>query len=285
MASLALLRIRRAAPWLFALAAVACLGVALQRVRHQRRETAGKDRLVHVPSGAPLAEACSRSGPGWAPLDFVEADAMDHLDGRRDDPGFAPTWHRLQQDIIERQYGHAVASLNLPEGGAARLKELLTARREAVVDARDVAARLGIVGFQANMAAKQSQDALTDEIKQLVGPGAYYGVLELAPTVSTCESLLESTVGVDVASKGEPLTTDQLYTLAEGYVDAAYGPGTQADPHDSDSVLTPQLQELLHRTAADASPIQTEAVREFVVGQIQALQVSGAPLHGGERGD
>jgi hypothetical protein len=284
MASQALPRIRHAAPWLVALAAVACLGVAFQRVR-QQRHTAENDRLVQALSGARHAVAGPRSGPGGAPRDFVETDAVDHLDGRRDDPAFAPTWHTLQQDIIERQYGYAVASLDLPEGDAARLMELLTARREAVVDARDVAAQMGIVGPQANMAAKQSLDALTDEIKQLVGPDAYYGVLELAPTVSTCESRLESTVGVDLVSKGEPLTTDQLYTLAEAYVDAAYGPGTQADPHDSDSVLTPQLQALLLRTAADASPTQAEAIREFVVAQIQALGVSEARLPGGERGD
>jgi hypothetical protein len=139
------------------------------------------------------------------------------------------------------------------------------------------------VGPQAKMAVRQSLVALTEEIEQLVGPDAYYGVLELAPTVSTCESLLEGTMGLDLASKGEPLTTDQLYTLAEGYVDAAYGPGTQADPQAPEPGITPQLQALLVRADADASPVQCEAIREFVIGQIRSLRDS-ASSDGGQGG-
>ncbi len=280
MAPQAFLRIRPAAPWLLALAA-ACVGAALFRAALPHRDAAEAGGPAVASGGGRHIVAGPRLGLGGEPPPFVEADAMDHLDGRRGDPAFAPVWHRRQQGIIERQYGHAVASLNLPEGVASTLKELLTIRREAVIDARDVAAQMGIVGPQANAAAKQSLDALTDEIKQLVGPDAYYGVLELAPTVSTCESLLEGTVEVDLAAKGDPLTRDQLYTLAEGYVDAAYSPRAQAEPQDYDpSGLTPQLQELLLRTAADASPLQLEAVREFVLGQADALQAPASSAGG-----
>ena len=271
------LSVPRAAPWLLALAAASCAGLALHRAAQPRPAIANQGMPALAPLGARHTTAGPRSGTSDAPGGFAGNDPMDHMDGLRDDPNFAPIWHRRQQEIIERQYGYAVASLKLPAGEAESLMELLTARREAVVDARDVAAQMGVVGPQAKMAVRQSLVALTEEIKQLAGPDAYYGVLELAPTVSACESLLEGTVGVDLASKGEPLTTDQLYTLAEGYVDAAYGPGTQAPSQAPESGVTPQLQALLIRTDADASPVQAEAIREFVVGQIRPHEVSASP--------
>jgi hypothetical protein len=290
-------RFRRAAPWLAALLAAACLCLSLQRLRQQRRENAGLDeRRARAPSGTRPEGAGSLSGTGdvspspeaagASPPAFVEVDAADHLDGLRDDPGFAPLWHRQQQRIIERQYGYAVASLNLADGDAVRLIGLLTARREAAADARDAAVRMGIVGPQANVAVKQSVDELTGEIEELVGTDAYSGLIELAPTVSTCESLLEGTVGLDLDAKGDPMTKDQLYALAQGYVDAAYAPGSQADPQDCDSSgLTPRLQALLLQVCGQVSPTQANAVRDFLVGQARASRVSAEASPDGEPGN
>jgi hypothetical protein len=278
---MAIPRIPGAATRLVALAAVACLVLALQRAGRRPIELAGPT------SGPAPSLAGTRHevvGPrraavaGDDPSDtaraeeaFVETGSIDHLDGLRDEPGFAPAWHRQQQRIIERQYGYAVDSLNLPESEAARLRDLLTARREAVADGRDAAARMGIVGPQANAAVKQSVDELTGEIVELVGPDAYFGRIELAPTVSTCESLIEGAVGADLASKGDPMTRDQLYSLAEAYVDAAYSPGSADDAQSGGpSGLTPRLQALLDRVSGQVSPAQAEAVRAFLFEQARA---------------
>jgi hypothetical protein len=208
---------------------------------------------------------------------FVESNAEDHLDGRRYDPGYAAAWHRQQQAIIERQYGYAIASLNMPNAEASRLFELLTARREAAADARDIAQQLGIVGPQAKVAVQQSVDALTDDIKQLVGDDAYYGYIEPAPTISTCKALLESAVEHSLATQGDPLTTDQLYSLAEDYVNSVYSPAASIGPQDPDSStgLTPQYQAFLDKASGKLTPTQVSAFREYLVKEVQSAGSSG----------
>jgi hypothetical protein len=205
-----------------------------------------------------------------SPPPVVEWNVDEHLDPRRYDPASALAWHRQQQRIIERQYGHAIESLNLPKDASARLAELLTARREAVADARDVAQQLGIVGPQAKVAVQQSVDALTDEIRQLVGDDAYYGRIELAPTISTCKALIEGTVGFDLSTQGEPLTTDQLYLAAEAYVNAVYSPAASTGPQDPDAStgLTPQFQAFLDKVSGALTPTQVSAFRDYLVKQV-----------------
>jgi hypothetical protein len=204
-------------------------------------------------------------------------NAEDHDDGLRDEPGCALAWHRQQRLIIERQYGYAIASLNLPDADAERLAELLTARREATIDGRDAAQQLGIVGPEANAAVRQSVDADTDEIKQLVGEDAYYACIELAPTISTCKAFLESSVGTELASGGKPLSTGQLYSLAADYVGAVYSPTASQGPQDPDpkTGLTPQYQAFLDKASPKLTPDQMSAFHDFLVRQTQALQAAG----------
>jgi hypothetical protein len=283
--------IRRAAPWLVTLTAVICLGAVLRRDTRQRLQIAELGtRLVRVQAEVGSSPPAPRREParqdalsqalavGTAQA-FADVDPRDHLDGRRDDPGYAFVWHRQQQRIIERQYGDAIAALGLTESASARLKELLTARREAVVDARDAALQAGLAGPEVNLAVEQSVDACTEEIKQLVGSDAYYGQIELAPTVSACKSLLENTVGLDLAAKGNPLTNAQLYALAQNYVEATDGPDPSGGSPAPDAAtgLTPRYQALLDRVSGGLNPAQAASVRDFLVEQVQTLRVSGAP--------
>lgn len=214
-----------------------------------------------------------------APLaPFAGVDAEDHLDGLRDDPAYALAWHLQQQRIIERQYGHAIASLNLPDAESGKLFELLTARREAVADGRDAAQELGIVGPEAKLAVRQPVEALTEEIKQLVGPAAYYGRIELAPTISTCAGRLQDNVGAGLAAQGEPLTTDQLYSLAADYVGAVYSPAASAGPQDPDIAggLTPQYRDFLARASATLTAAQLDAFHAFLAEQGKGAADPGA---------
>jgi hypothetical protein len=205
---------------------------------------------------------------------FAEVNALDHLDGLRDDPRYSRFWHEQQRRIIERQYGYAINSLGISSGASEKLTDLLTARREATADARDAARQFGITGPQANVAVKQSADALTDEIKQLVGSDAYNDRIELAPTISACAELLDGAVGSNLDSQGEALTSDQLYALAEDYVSAVYSPAASEGPHDPDSAtgLTPQYQAFLDKAADKLTAVQESAFREFLVGQVRSAQ-------------
>jgi hypothetical protein len=278
------LGIRRSTLWLAGLSAVILLLLFPtgakngRRVAKPHRDPVVMQRPPHFSpiiwrTDVPSLLSTQESGaPG-----FVEVGAEDHNDGRRDDPENALVWHRQQRSIIERQYGHAIASLNLPADEAEKLAELLTARREAIVDGRDAAQQLGIVGPEANAAVRQSVEADTDEIKQLVGSDAYFGTLELAPTVSSCKELLEGSVGNELAAEGIPLSTDQLYSLAEDYVGAVYSPAASEGPQDPDSVtgLTPQYRAFLDKVSASLTPEQASAFRGFLVKQSMAMQPSG----------
>jgi hypothetical protein len=291
--------LRRGAPWLVALFSLTFAGVLLHWHAQDRLQIAAlKVHLATAAAGVRRSNAAdslhtaSRGDLAHAlavetSQAFAGSDVRDHLDGRRDDPGFALVWHRQQQRIIERQYGYAIASLHLPPSSAAELRELLTARREAAVDGRDAAIQVGLAGPQVNLAVEQSLDAFTDQIKQLVGLDVYYGQLELAPTISACKALLDNTVGVDLAAKDEPLTNDQMYSLAHDYVDAAYGPAASSQPQATDpgSTLTPQYQALLDHVSSGVSPSQASSIRDFLVEQVETLKVSGTPPQAGQRQD
>jgi hypothetical protein len=231
------LRWRRWVSWLVLVPALALLLFWKEETGGRPQPAAQGRRLVPLRIDARLVKAVGpgrgdRQGEGTqvsqAPP-FAEIDVLDHLDGRRDDPLYSKFWHEQQRRIIERQYGYAINSLNLPEETSSKLTDLLTARREAAVDARDAAQQLGIVGPQANVAVKQSVDALTDEIKQLVGSDAYNSRIELAPTLSACADLLDGAVGSNLDAQGAALTADQLYSLAEDYVSTVY-----SRPHPRD---------------------------------------------------
>jgi len=289
--------LRGGAPWLVALSFLTCAGILLHwHAQDRLKITALKDRLAIAAAGIRRSNAAfhRHAGPredlARALADetsqaFASPDERDHLDGRRDDPGFALVWHRQQRRIIERQYGYTIASLHLPASSATELRELLTARREAAVDGRDAAIRVGLAGPEVNLAVEQSIDAFTDQIKQLVGSDIYYGQLELAPTISACKELLDNTVGVDLAAKGEPLTNDQMYSLAHDYVDAAYGPASSIAPQAADmgNCLTPQYQALLDHASVGVSPSQASSIRDFLVEQVETLRVSGAPRQAGQK--
>jgi hypothetical protein len=210
-------------------------------------------------------------------LGFIEVGSDEHRDGYRNDPGYALAWDRQQRRIIERQYGHAIASLNLPADKAEQLFELLTARREATIDGRDAAQQLGVVGPEANTAVRISVESDTDQIKQLVGSDAYFGTIELAPTISTCKALLESSVANELAITGNPLSTDQLYSLAADYVGAVYSPAASAGPQEVDpaSGLTPQYQAFLDKVSPRLTPEQVSAFRSFLLKESGAVQPPG----------
>jgi hypothetical protein len=200
----------------------------------------------------------------------VDAAAMDHLDGRRADPLYAPYWHKQQRRIIERDYGDALAALDLSAATVDRLVDLLTARREAAADAGDVAPAYGLEGPDAKLAIKQAVDSLTAQIRQLAGSEAAYGQLETAPAASQFKSVLADTVAVDLAQAGNPLTSDQLSALARDYVASAYDPAGAP-------VVAPlqQDQAFLTRAGAYLRPTQVEALKDFLDEERQTLRVSG----------
>jgi hypothetical protein len=248
-----------------------------RRMAKPRSEIAAAQRPYHsLPIVWRISDLRDATVPGGEAQTFVEVDADDHQDGRKDAPGYALAWHNQQRRIIERQYGHAIASLDLPDTKADKLIDLLTARREAIVDGREAAQQMGIVGPEANVAVRQSVEADTEEIKQLVGSEAYFGTLELAPTISSCKALLESSVGSELAAAGNPLSTDQLYLLAADYVGAVYSPAASEGPQDPDSTtgLTPQYQAFLDKISTRLTPDQVSAFHSFMVKQSQALQIS-----------
>jgi len=77
--------------------------------------------------------------------------------------------------IILSQYSDSLARLNLPPETLARLKDLLVARGEALLDARDAAASEGIADNSAEMAeaANEATADLNRDIADLLGGDAY----------------------------------------------------------------------------------------------------------------
>ena len=77
--------------------------------------------------------------------------------------------------IILGQYREALAGLSLPPESLARLKDLLTARGEALLDAHEAAAREGLADGSPEMAEALNQASadLDREIAKLLGDEAY----------------------------------------------------------------------------------------------------------------
>jgi hypothetical protein len=228
----------------------------------------------------PAATAPGAAGPtgGFSPL---------NLNDMRKDPAYAAIWRKQQLRNIQRQYGDAFAALKLPPDQLAKLKDLLVTRNDANLDASEAAQEAGLAGRDVSLAIRNATNAVNDEIKALIGDDSF-SQLQTTPQTSMAKTMLENTVAVDLEGAGQPLSPDQLASLAASYNQTQRQPPAGAvqgwQTPDPQTGLAPADEALLNQASQSLTPAQLPILRDYLLEvrqQQQYMQKRLAAARGG----
>jgi hypothetical protein len=191
------------------------------------------------------------------------------MDQMRKDPAYAALWHKQQLRSIQRQYGDAIAAMHLSTDQQTTLRDLLVARNEARLDAREEAQNQGLTGRELNLAVTAAADGVNDEIKAQIGDAGYQQ-LQQSTQVGTFKMMVASTVGVDLEAAAVPLSASQATVVAQGMsqlmTSGAIGQGQSTDPATG---LTPGAQAVLDKISPSLTADQIPIVQSYLAEQIQ----------------
>jgi hypothetical protein len=192
----------------------------------------------------------------------VDASLADRL--RRDDEA-AAFWRKDERRMVLAKYREVLEQMNLAPDALARLKDLLVARSEAPLDAREAARKEGVAD-NAPEVAEASDQATADvdrEIEQLLG-GSDYARFQSLTVQAGYRNEVQTQLGADLADAGASLSSDQTNSLAQIYYEADNAPpATAADvpPADAEAGLTAVDEVVLARSARFLSPDQLKVLR------------------------
>jgi hypothetical protein len=185
------------------------------------------------------------------------------------DAVYAAAWRKQQLRTVLKQYGDALAALNLPREKLAKLTELMVLETEIDEDAKDAGKAAGLIGENLRLASVQARNGIHEEIKALLGDQATTQLAREA-LAQPHKPQIEDTFGIDLKAAGMPLSSEQLTSLALGFRDVirAFEPKDRlAEPPDPRSGLTPIQQALLERYAQHLTPAQAEVARNYFIEQ------------------
>jgi RNA polymerase sigma factor (sigma-70 family) len=183
------------------------------------------------------------------------------------DPEYAAMWRKQQLRTVLKQYGDALAALNLPPEKLAKLKELMVLETEIDEDAKDAARAAGLTGESSQKAVRQARNGVHEEIKALLGDQATTQLAREA-LAGPHKPRIEDTFAIDLKASGMPLSPEQVTSLALGFRDVirTFEPKDRlADPPDPRTGLTPLQQALLDRYAQHLTPAQLQVTRTFFI--------------------
>jgi len=170
------------------------------------------------------------------------------------DPAYVALQKRQMRRIILRQYGDALASLNLPPDQLSQLKDLLAGRIFSSGDPRLAGMEPGTPAY--NQELRAASQAISQQIDALIGPDGQRK-LQAAQMLTTSQNQVANNYAPDFADAGVPLTPDQSTSLAQ-LLNPMNNPGggramNQADP---ETFLSPRDEQLLDQAAQILSPPQ-----------------------------
>jgi hypothetical protein len=279
-------------PWLVTLCALLCLGMVAIGFTHRGEEIKAlqarveelaksadqakelQTKLVAAEKARNTAEKSVRAQKAEAQQSSsprAVGQPMNLMSKMRTDPEYAPIWRKQQLRGIQQQFGDTFAAMKLPPEELAKLRELLVARNDAVMDANEAAQQAGLSPRETGMAVSQAQNEVNDEIKALIGTD---GFQQLQQPSGMYKKMIENSVGVDLAMAGAPLTPDQTTLLAQAYSTPVQLQGLSRDMHvtDPQTGLSPYYQALLDRMTPNLSPAQIPVVKNYFIEQTQQQQ-------------
>jgi hypothetical protein len=186
----------------------------------------------------------------------------------KDHPEYAALIARETRRNILREYGDALADLNLPPEQVAKMKDLLVERELSINDAQQAAEAAGLQRGTAawRAAMQQVTDSVAQEMTAVLGTDSR-PIVDKLQNESGNLSQIQYTYAPDFADAGLPLNPDQSRALAEAMA-AARNPGgatpaqmrsfNQADP---DTGLSPYDNQLLSAAAQILSPAQLQVLK------------------------
>jgi len=281
---------QRAYPWLTAILLLVFLGLGYLLLREKteivavglRRDDADRAAraqaidLQHELTAAKTAQTraekqladLKQAGAVPAKAAPDDADGMKTIhisDIIKEHPEFAAVWAAQQRRNMLRQYGPALAKLNLPPDQLAKLKDLLVERDMSAMDAQQAAEAAGLKQGSPGWrdAMTQAAAAAEQDITNLMGTnGAQF--LQRLQARANFENQVENTYSADFADGGAPLNPEQSAALAQAMADANYAGRSTADRPanynlvDPTTGLTPHESRVLQSAAATLTPAQLE---------------------------
>ncbi len=246
---------QRAYPWLTAILLLVFLGLGYLLLRQKtevvainlRRDDADRATraqaidLQHQLAAAKTAQARAEKQladlkqAGTVPTKPAsdDSDGMKtiHLsDIIKEHPEFAAVWAAQQRRNVFRQFGPALAKLNLPPEQLARLKDLLVEREMSSRDAQQSAEAAGLKqGSQGwRDATAQAAAAAEQDITALMGMDGTQFVRRLQAQANF-QNQVEYTYAPDFADGGAALNPEQAHGLAQAMSEANYAGRSTAD--------------------------------------------------------
>ena len=202
------------------------------------------------------------------------------------DPAYAAAWRKQALRTLERMHGDGFAALNLSSETLVRLKELLLARHESTMDARDAARAAGLTHAETNKAVQHARELWTDKIKELTGETGYTE-FHRSEKASMIKPEIESTFAIDLKAAGIPPSPVQVKNLAATmfeYWENTWQPaglpfqGVQSfmKPQEVNpqTGLTPHAQALLGQYVQYLTPAQHDVVKGYFIEQVKWTQLS-----------
>jgi RNA polymerase sigma factor (sigma-70 family) len=191
----------------------------------------------------------------------------------RDHPEYAALQRKELRREIVREYGHAIAALNLSSDMATQLKELLVERETAISDAQGAVTESGLPwdSAAANKAASDAAKESNQAIIALIGSDTDDRLEALKGTMSSGNLNPVDDLALDLDDAGVAISTDQSQTLAQWMHDLG-------NPAKNPDAGTPGYKEV------DASTWQSPLDQQFFAKaatiltptQLQVLETSSA---------
>jgi len=211
-------------------------------------------------------EVLNRLAPLLTPeqIKIITLNLSDRSSNGRNRVAAQQRWARRR---MMREYGAALAELNLPAPVLFQAKELLIQRSAAPAAVFAAAREKGEDprSAQSRAAQKVATDAVTGELKALLGSDGYQRLEDLQETIPA-QRMVESNEATNCRAAGCPLTQDQVRRLSAMSLAVRKSlpprtPGALREEVDPSTGLTVRAAAILARSALFLSPAQQEALK------------------------
>jgi hypothetical protein len=247
------------------------VAVLLEKTTELQRQLAKSEReLKAAERSSQEAKAVNQAGV-TSPV-RMRVPGMDGLEMLRN-PASAPLWRKLERRAEKHVYGDFVAAMKLPPTEEAHLWDLMEERSESVMDAAIASKQEKLSDQDTEKEWHATEAEANGRIESLIGPDNFR-ILQLDEGFGSPGMLVTSTIGVDLARAGSPLTPDQIVHVAESYGDAHMVIGQDSgvpsgQVPDPVTGLTPYFQTLLDKVSQSLTPDQETVVKGFYLEQVQ----------------
>jgi hypothetical protein len=193
-------------------------------------------------------------------------------------PAYKPLWRKRERRAVMHAWGGIILSMKLPPEQVSKLLDLMVEQAESAWDANEASQLANLPNDQAEKARHAAENVVNDEIKALVGQ-SNADLLQMAESFPGPHApwVVQSTIGLDLALAGAPLSPEQFSVMVHSYDEARLYPGPVGGVPDDETPdpatgLTPYFSAMLDRLSQSLSPDQIAVVKNDYIEQIQLQQ-------------